>query len=64
MKKLLTAFALAAVLGACGGAGAGGAAPTGTKTGATTVPIVAGTEAPKEYKTPAPSGSPDDYYGY
>ena len=60
----------AVLLSACGGAGAGGAGPQTAPTTApakTSVPVVAGTEAPKEYnagKTAAPSSSPDDYYGY
>jgi ABC-type glycerol-3-phosphate transport system substrate-binding protein len=64
MRMLVTALALATLLAACGGAGAGGSTPPGAKT---TAPVVAGTEAPKEYnpgKTASPSSSPDDYYGY
>lgn len=64
MKRLVTALTLAAMLSACGGAGAGGAAPSPTRAVITAAPAVAGTEAPKEYKTPKPSGSPDDYIGY
>ncbi len=66
MKKLLTMFALAGVLSACGGTGAGGATPQPSAPAKTAVPAVAGSEAPKDYgkQTPKPSGSPDDYYGY
>ena len=60
MKTLIAALAFATVLSACGGAGAGGAAPSQTRSAATAVPAVVGTDVPKEYKTPAPSGSPDD----
>ena len=71
MRKLFViGFGLAAVLSACGGAGAGGAAPQTVQTAApaTTAnaapPAVAGTEAPKQYdtgKTPSPSAP--NYYG-
>ena len=73
MKTLGSVLALAALLSACGGAGAGGTVPqTGltsapAKTANTSAPAVAGTEAPKEYdygKTPKPSSSPDEYMGY
>lgn len=67
MKTFATVLALAAVLSACGGAGAGGAAPQTSVPAKTAVPVVAGTEAPKEYnpgKTADPMASPDDYYGY
>ena len=70
MKTLGSALALAALLSACGGAGASGTAPQTAQTSAptrTSVPAVAGTEAPKEYdygKTPKPSSSPDEYMGY
>lgn len=65
MIKVAALLTFAVLLGACGGAGAGGAAPSPTRAaGATQVPAVAGTEAPKDYQTPKPSGSPDDYYGY
>ena len=68
--RIVTAFALATVLGACGGAGAGGAAPQTAPTtvpAKTAVPAVAGTEAPKDYgpgKTANPSASPEEYSGY
>jgi hypothetical protein len=63
-KMLVGLLSLAVLLGACGGAGSGGS--TAPKT-ATAVPVVAGTEAPKEYnpgKTADPNASPEDYYGY
>ena len=68
--RIAAAFVLATVLGACGGAGAGGAAPQTAPTtvpAKTAVPVVAGTEAPKDYsqrKTANPSSSPEEYYGY
>ena len=70
MKLIVIALGLAALLGACGGAGSGGAAPrnaTTTGPAASAVPAVAGTEAPKDYntgKTAAPSSSPEGYTGY
>ena len=70
MKRRVSVLALAALLSACGGAGAGGTVPQTAQTSApanTAKPAVAGTEAPKEYnpgKTAAPSSSPDDYMGY
>lgn len=66
----MAVLAFAALLSACGGAGAGGTTPQKgqtTASAATAVPVVAGTEAPKQYnpgKTADPSSSPDDYYGY
>ncbi len=63
-------LAFAALLSACGGAGAGGTVPQKVQTtgpAGTSVPVVAGTEAPKEYnpgKTANPSSSPADYFGY
>ena len=64
-KTLISLLALAAVLGACGGAGSGGAAAPTTSTPPTAAPVVAGTDAPKQYpgKTADPNASPD-YYGY
>ena len=68
--RIAAVLVLATVLSACGGAGAGGAAPQTTPTTVapkTTVPAVAGTEAPKDYspgKTANPSASPDEYFGY
>ena len=70
MRKTIIALVLAALLSACGGAGAGTGAPqkvTTTGPAATATPAVAGTEAPKQYpagKTASPSSSPDDYMGY
>lgn len=70
MKTLGSVLALAALLSACGGAGAGGTVPQTAPTSApakTSGPAVAGTEAPKDYnpgKTANPSSSPDEYYGY
>jgi hypothetical protein len=64
-KTLVSLLSLAVLLGACGGAGSGGA--TAPKTSApSAAPVVAGTDAPKEYnpgKTMDPSATPD-YYGY
>jgi len=66
----ISALVLAALLGACGAAGAGGAAPQQASTTGpvpTAAPAVAGTEAPKEYnagKTANPSASPGGYDGY
>ena len=66
----LIVIVLAALLGACGGAGSGGAAPrNATTTGPvpTAAPAGAGTEAPKDYnggKTAGPSSSPEGYSGY
>ena len=65
-KTLVALLSLAVVFGACGTTGSGGAAPT-TAAPPTAVPVVAGTEAPKEYnpgKTADPNASPEDYYGY
>jgi hypothetical protein len=65
----MSALALAALLSACGGAGAGDAPayrPT-VAPAATAVPVVAGTEQPKQYnpgKTADPNASPEDYVGY
>ena len=70
MKTLVSVLALAGLLSACGGAGAGGTVPRTAETsaqGKTAAPAVAGTEAPKEYnpgKTANPSSSPDEYMGY
>ena len=70
MKLIVIAFALSALLDACGGAGSGGAGPKNATTTAPTVsavPAVAGTEAPKDYnagKTANPSSSPEGYTGY
>ncbi len=69
MKTLGSVLALAALLSACGGAGAGGTAPQTAQTPAPakTSAAGAGTEAPKEYdygKTPKSSSSPDEYMGY
>jgi len=67
---IVIVLGLAALLEACGGAGSGGVAPTNATTtgpGASAVPAVAGTEAPKDYnagKTANPSSSPEGYYGY
>ena len=64
---LIGLLSLAVLLGACGGAGSGGAAGPKTTTPATAAPVVAGTDAPKEYnpgKTADPNASPEDYYGY
>ena len=65
-KTLVGLLSLAVLLGACGGAGSGGA--TAPKTNApTAAPVVAGTDAPKQYnpgKTADPSSSADPYYGY
>lgn len=63
-KTLACLFAVAVVLGACGGAGSGGTIPTGNAPPATNAPGVAGTEEPKPYpgKTASPSAS--DPYGY
>ena len=66
-KSLVSLLSLAVLLGACGGAGSGGASAPKTTTPPTAVPVVAGTEAPKEYnpgKTADPNASPEDYYGY
>ena len=67
-RTLVTVLVCGALLSACGGAGAGGTAPQKAQTtapAATAVPVVGGTEAPKEYpgKTANPSSSPDGYYG-
>ena len=68
--RIVAVLVLATVLAACGGAGAGGAAPQTAPTtvpAKTAVPVVAGTEAPKDYspgKTANPSSSPEEYYGY
>ena len=70
MKTLGSVLALAALLSACGGAGAGGTVPQTAQTSAPAKmsgPAVAGTEAPKDYNpgnTANPSSSPDEYYGY
>ena len=64
---LVILLSLATVLGACGGAGSGGATAPQTSTPPTVAPVVAGTEEPKQYdygKTKDPSASPGDYYGY
>ena len=65
MKRLVATLMLAALLGACGGAGAGGATPQPTAPGKTSGPAVAGTEEPKQYPgmTANPNSSPHDYYG-
>jgi len=60
-------LSLAAVLGACSGAGSGGATAPQTSTPPTAAPVVAGTDEPKQYdpgKTKDPTASPEDYYGY
>ena len=64
---LVSLLSLAALLGACGGAGSGGATAPQTSAPPTAAPVVAGTEEPKQYnpgKTNDPSASPSDYYGY
>ncbi len=66
-KTLVGLLSLAFLLGACGGAGSGGAAGPKTTAPATAAPVVAGTDAPKQYnpgKTADPNASPDNYYGY
>jgi hypothetical protein len=66
-KTLVSLVSVAVLLGACGGAGSGGAGAPKASTPPTTVPVVAGTEEPRQYnpgKTADPSASPDDYYGY
>jgi hypothetical protein len=66
-KICVSLLSLAAVLGACAGAGSGGGTAPQTSTPPTAAPVVAGTEAPKQYdpgKTKDPSASAEDYYGY
>ena len=65
-KTLVSLLSVALVLSACGGAGAGGAAPSPASIQPSAPPAVAGTEEPKQYnpgKTADPNASPD-YYGY
>ena len=65
-KTFVSLVSVALVLSACGGAGAGGAAPSPASTQPSAAPAVAGTEEPKQYnpgKTADPNASPD-YYGY
>jgi hypothetical protein len=65
-KSLVSLFVIASALGACGGAGSGGAAAPVTSSPPSAAPIVAGTQEPKPYpggKTADPNASPD-YYGY
>ena len=67
MKKTISGLVLATLLAACGGAGGGAPQRVTASAATTTTPVVAGTEAPKEYpagKTAGPSSSPDDYMGY
>ncbi len=66
-KTQVGLLSVAVLLAACGGAGSGGAAGPETTTPPAAAPVVAGTDAPKEYKpgkTADPNASPEDYYGY